>query len=126
MTRTLPADLNARAIGYINTEACCASSGQVVHASPVYDRAPMGGVLAAYVNAFVDGVAEELARLSGREHRAECVVEASDLVSAIFDSDGRLTIAELEAWLDDVGSQLQPPVLISSSQLRESDLITGK
>ena len=45
----------------------------------------------------------------------ECVVEACDLVSAIFDSDGRLTGAELEAWLDDIGTRLEPPVLITST-----------
>jgi hypothetical protein len=86
----------------------------------------MGGALASYVTAFVDGVARELSALSGGEHRAECIVEASDLVSAVLDSDERLTTAELEAWLDAVGPQLDPPVLISSTQLRESALITGK
>ena len=86
----------------------------------------MAGPLAAYVTAFVDGVEAELSALSGREHPRECVVEAEELVSAIFDSDGRLTGAELEAWLDDVGTRLEPPVLISTEQLRESDLITGK
>jgi hypothetical protein len=86
----------------------------------------MAGPLAEYVTAFVDGVGSALSALSGREHAAECVVEADDLVSAIFDADGRLTRAELEAWLDDIGSRLEPPVLISSDQLRESNLITGK
>jgi len=74
----------------------------------------MAGPLASYVTAFVDGVESELSAMSGRGHRLECVVEADDLVSAIIDSDGRLTGAELEAWLDDVGTRLEPPVLISS------------
>ncbi len=86
----------------------------------------MAGPLAAYVTAFVDGVGAQLSALSGREHRLECVVEADELVSAIVDSDGRLTGAEMEAWLDDVGTLLEPPVLISSEQLRQSDLIKGK
>jgi AAA+ superfamily predicted ATPase len=86
----------------------------------------MSGALGRYVTAFVDGVAGELSALSGDNHRAECVVEASDLVSAVLDSDDRLTAAELEAWLDDVGTRLEPPVLISSTQLRESALINGK
>ncbi|HZB39972.1 MAG TPA: AAA family ATPase [Ilumatobacter sp.] len=86
----------------------------------------MAGPLADYVTAFVDGLGAELSALSGRDHQLECVVEADDLVSAIFDSDGRLTTAELEAWLDDVGARRDPPVLISSAQLRESDLIKGK
>jgi AAA lid domain/ATPase family associated with various cellular activities (AAA) len=93
---------------------------------PVYVRALMTGPLAAYVTAFVDGVGAQLSALSGREHQVECVVEADDLVSAIFDSDGRLTGAELEAWLDAVGTRLEPPVLISTEQLRESELINGK
>jgi hypothetical protein len=86
----------------------------------------MAGPLAEYVTAFVDGVEAALSALSGRDHRVECVVEADNLVSAIFDADGRLTRAELDAWLDDIGTQLEPPVLISPDQLRESDLITGK
>ena len=86
----------------------------------------MAGPLAAYVTAFVDGVGAELSALSGREHDAECAIEADALVSAILDSDGRLTGAELEAWLDDIGTRLEPPVLISSGELRESDLINGK
>jgi hypothetical protein len=86
----------------------------------------MPGPLASYVTAFVDGVGAELSALSGRDHQIESVVEANELVSSIFDSDGRLTGAELGAWLDDVGTRLEPPVLISSEQLRQSDLIKGK
>ena len=86
----------------------------------------MSGPLGKYVTAFVDGIAGELSQLSGDDHRLECVVEASDLVSAVLDSDDRLTTAELEGWLDGVGRLLDPPVLISSTQLRESALITGK
>jgi hypothetical protein len=86
----------------------------------------MTGPLAEYVTAFVDGVGNELSALSGRQHAPECIVEAEALVSAIFDSDGRLTRAELEAWLDDIGTRLEPPILISSDELRESDLIRGK
>jgi hypothetical protein len=86
----------------------------------------MGGALAKYVSAFVDGVAGELTALSGRTHRPEVIVEASDLVSAVLDSDGRLTTNELEAWLDDLGTQLDPPVTITSERLRESDLIIGR
>lgn len=84
----------------------------------------MAGPLQQYVTAFVDGVETELAGLSGRRHRSECVLEARDLVSAILASDGRLTTSELEAWLDDVGTRLEPPVNISPQQLRQSDLLT--
>lgn len=86
----------------------------------------MGGALGKYVTAFVDGVDGLLSDLSGKEHAAECAVEANDLVSALLDSDGRLTTSELEGWLDDIGPRLTPPVFVSPQQLRESDLITGK
>ena len=86
----------------------------------------MSGPLAKYVDAFVDGVGGELTGLSGDVHRLECVLEAADLVSAILASDGRLTTTELEAWLDDIGGHLTPPVRISPQQLRASDLITSK
>jgi len=86
----------------------------------------MPGPLSKYVGAFVEGVGTELTDLSGSGHDRECLVEAADLVSAILASDGRLTATELDAWLDDIGSHLAPPVRISSTQLRESDLITAK
>ncbi len=85
----------------------------------------MAGVLEPYVRAFVDGVAAELAGLSGRDHEGDVVREASDLVSAILASDGRLTTSELEAWLADLGARLDPPVIVTPQQLRESDLITA-
>ena len=83
----------------------------------------MPGALATYVDAFVDGVDGALAELSGRKHRRECVIEARELVGAVLASDGRLTDTELEAWLDDIGARLDPPVNITPRQLRESDLI---
>jgi hypothetical protein len=86
----------------------------------------MAGALDKYVNGFIDGVDRELSALSGETHHHECLLEACDLVSAILASDGRLTTSELEAWLDDIGPHLAPPVLISPQQLRESELITGR
>jgi hypothetical protein len=86
----------------------------------------MAGPIAKYVDAFVGAVGGQLSGLSGKEHTAECVIEASDLVSAIVDSDSRLTTSELEAWLDDIGTRLDPPVLVTPQRLRESDLIVGK
>jgi hypothetical protein len=85
----------------------------------------MGGALGKYVSDFVDGVERQLSNLSSADHRLDCIVEANNLVSAILDSDGRLTATELEGWLDDIGPRLRPPVLISPQRLRESDLITG-
>lgn len=84
----------------------------------------MAGPLQQYVAAFVDGVDAELSGLSGRQHLTECVLEARDLVSAILASDGRFTTSELEAWLDDIGTRLQPPVIVTPQQLRQSDLLT--
>jgi DNA polymerase III delta prime subunit len=86
----------------------------------------MAGALGKYIDAFVGGVGAQLALLSGRQHQQECIVEACSLVSAVLDSDGRLTTTELEGWLDDLGPKLDPPVLITPQQLRKSDLITGK
>jgi hypothetical protein len=86
----------------------------------------MTGPLGTYVNAFVDGVAAELGALSGKEHRNDCVIEAESIVSAVLASDGRFAASELDAWLDDIGPALDPPVFISSQQLRDSDLFQGK
>ena len=87
----------------------------------------MSGPLGSYVDAFVDAVGAELAELAnGEDHRPACIVEAADLVSAILASDGRLTTSELEAWLDDIGPRLTPPVIVTSRQLRDSELITSK
>lgn len=85
----------------------------------------MAGPLEKYVNAFVDGVAAELGGLSGRDHATECILEARDLVSAVLVSDGRLTTSELEAWLDDIGTRLTPPVNVTPQRLRESDLLAA-
>ena len=86
----------------------------------------MAGALGKYVDAFINGVEHELSALSGKQHRHECTVEAGDLVSAILAGDGRFTTSELEAWLDDIGPHLTPPVLITPQQLRQSDLISAK
>jgi AAA+ superfamily predicted ATPase len=87
----------------------------------------MAGALAKYVSAFVDVVDGDLAALSGgRSHHADAVVEASNLVSALVEADGRLTDAELNAWLDDIGPLLDPPVFVTPDRLREGDLLRGR
>jgi energy-coupling factor transporter ATP-binding protein EcfA2 len=86
----------------------------------------VSGVLTKYVDAFVDGVTADLGELAGSDHRRDVVVEAGDLVAAVIDSDERHSTDELEAWLDDLGSRLDPPVLVSSERLRESDTLAGK
>jgi Holliday junction resolvasome RuvABC ATP-dependent DNA helicase subunit len=85
----------------------------------------MSGALRNYVNAFVDGIEGELSSLSGTEHRAECLVEARNLVSAVLLSDGRLTTTELEGWLDAIGMHLDPPVIITPQQLRDSEILAA-
>ncbi len=77
------------------------------------------------VDEFVGGIAHELSSLSGRpdaEHRADAVIEASNLVAAIIAADGRLTDSELDAYLDSIGPLLDPPLVTSGSQVRDSDL----
>lgn len=108
----------------IGTRASDDPSRSVATTSP-YDP-PVAGVLGKYVDAFVDGVGADLGELSGRDLTGDVVVEASDLVGAVIVSDGRLSVSELEAWLDDLGPRLSPPVMVSSDRLRESDLFAGK
>ena len=86
----------------------------------------MPGPLHRYVESFVRRVGEDLTALSGDRHARECWVEVSDLVSAILASDGRLTTSELEAWLADIGPNLDPPFIVTPQQLRDADVITGK
>ena len=86
----------------------------------------VAGVLAKYVDAFVDGVAAELAALAGTDHRADVVIDAGELAAAVFDSDGRLSGDELRAWVDDIGPRLEPPVIITPDRLREGGLLQGK
>ncbi len=86
----------------------------------------VAGALSTYVEAFVQGVGADLTELSGKPHRQECFVEASDLVASIIASDGRLTTTELEGWLDGIGAYLTPAAHLTPHQLRDSDLITAK
>jgi Holliday junction resolvasome RuvABC ATP-dependent DNA helicase subunit len=81
------------------------------------------------VAGFVNGVARELAELSGRphaEHIADAVIEASNLVAAVIAADGRLTDSELDAYIDSIGPLLTPPLLTTAAQVRESDLFTNR
>jgi hypothetical protein len=85
----------------------------------------MGGPLEKYVAAFVDGIDHDLTGLAGESHRDDCLREASDLVSALLDADGRLTDTELRAWLDDVGSLLSPPMIVTPQRLRDGEMLSG-
>ncbi|HEX4982431.1 MAG TPA: AAA family ATPase [Ilumatobacteraceae bacterium] len=85
----------------------------------------MAGPLAKYVSAFVDAIDHDLAELAGESHRDDCLREASDLVSAMLDADGRLSDAELRAWIDDIGSLLTPPMIVTPQRLREGGMLDG-
>ncbi len=84
----------------------------------------MTSPLVPYVDAFVDDVSTTLGALSGRDHRADCTIEARDIATAILASDGRWTADELDGWLDAIGGRLDPPVIVTSTQLRSSHLLT--
>ena len=46
----------------------------------------VSGVLGKYVDAFVDGVAAELAALAGDDHRGDVTIDAGELAAAVFDN----------------------------------------
>ncbi len=88
-----------------------------------------GGAIAPEVRVFVDDVTAELAALSGKrpgDHVADVVIEASNLVAAIIDADGRIADAELRAYLDGIGPLLDPPLFVTPSRLRAGGLLEGR
>lgn len=90
---------------------------------------PMAAPIDGDVAGFVNGIAHELGALSGRpdsEHRADAVIEASNLVAAIIAADGRLTDSELDAYIDSIGPLLTPPLITTAAQVRHSDLFTNR
>jgi hypothetical protein len=85
--------------------------------------------LVADVSAFVDEVGGALGALSGRgadAHRQEVLIEASNLVGAVIDSDGRQADAELDGFLDAIGPRLQPPLIVTTARLREGGMLDGR
>ncbi len=83
----------------------------------------MAAPLTPYVESFVDDVSSALGELSGRDHAADCTIEARNIVTAVLAADGRFTTDELEGWLTAIGARLDPPVLVTAHQLRASDLL---
>lgn len=69
---------------------------------------------------------EVLDELSGDDHRSDCTIEASNLVAAFVDADGRHTSAELEQWVAAIGSELTPPMIVTPSTLRADDTFGGR
>jgi len=85
--------------------------------------------LAGDVERFVAEVAGALGTLSGRgpaAHREEALIEASNVIAALIDADGRQADAELDAYLDVLGPRLDPPLLTSARRLREGGIIDGR
>ncbi|MGB3736527.1 MAG: AAA family ATPase [Ilumatobacter sp.] len=89
---------------------------------------------AAMAQAFEDKATEFIAAMSlvldelsgGADHRAECVIEASNLVAAFIDADGRHTTAELDAWVGAIGTKLRPTMIVTPQQLRDDDTFAGR
>jgi hypothetical protein len=76
---------------------------------------------------FIDAMSATLDRLSGGEdHRPECVIEASNLVSALIDADGRHSAAELDGWIRALGTRLNPPMIVTTQTLRDDDTFGGR
>lgn len=87
------------------------------------------GPLGPVVDLFVDAISDELAALSSRtagSFTLEATVEASNVVAGIIAADGRFTQSELDGYLDALAHRLDPPLLISSTELRESDILVGR
>ena len=75
---------------------------------------------------FIDEITTVLNELSGDDHRNECTIEASNLVAAFVDADGRHTSTELEQWVAAIGSKLTPPMIVTPSTLRADDTFGGR
>jgi hypothetical protein len=76
---------------------------------------------------FVRAMSQTLDSLSGgADHRSECVIEASNLVSAFIDADGRHSRAELDGWIQALGTKLTPPMIVTTQTLRDDDTFGGR
>ena len=87
------------------------------------------GPLGPAVDGFVASISHELSTLSSRPAASftrDASVEAASIAAAIIDADGRFTQSELEGYLDALGPRLDPPLLVSSTELRESGLLSGR
>ena len=76
---------------------------------------------------FIDAMSSTLDELSGgSDHRAECVIEASNLVAAFVDADGRHTTTELDTWVGAIGTRLTPRMIVTPDQLRRDATFDGR
>lgn len=84
--------------------------------------------LADDVLAFIDELQAALTSLSSDAsgHRSDLLIEASNIIAAVIDADGRQATAELDGFLDVLGPHLDPPLVISAQRLREGGLLDGR
>lgn len=75
---------------------------------------------------FVEAMSGLLDELSDDDHRSDCVIEASNLVAALIDVDGRHSADELRAWVSSIGSRLTPPMILTPDALRTDDTFGGR
>ncbi len=87
-----------------------------------------GSSLADDVETFVDDIDAALTSLSGdaRGHRREVLIEASNIVAAVIDANGQQAADELDAFLDVIGPQLDPPLITTAARLREGGMLDGR
>jgi hypothetical protein len=91
----------------------------------VVDRGPLGDE----IDRFVDGVARDLADLSGKQpdsHRGDVIIEASNLMAAALDADGRLTDDESWAYVLGIGSISEPAMIGTPDEMRSSEVLKNK
>jgi Holliday junction resolvasome RuvABC ATP-dependent DNA helicase subunit len=94
----------------------------------VYDAAVTGASLAEDVQTFVDDLNAALTGLSGDAagHRNDLLIEASNIIAAVIDADGRQAGAELDGFLDVLGPHLDPPLIITAQRLRDGGMLDGR
>ncbi len=81
------------------------------------------------IDRFVDTVSADLGELSGKpaeSHRADVVIEASSIVAAAFDADGRLSDDESWAYISGIGVISEPAMIGTPAEMRASGVLTGK
>jgi len=81
------------------------------------------------VERFVEEMSGALASLSGKPastHSRETLIEASNIIAGVIDADGRQADAELNTYLEIIGPKLDPPLFVTSFQLRDSGVLDGR
>lgn len=85
------------------------------------------GPLGDAVASFLDELSEQLSAISGKpatSFRADVASEAANIVGAVIAADDRTTDSELDAYLDVIGPQLSPPLVVSTVAARNMALFT--